>query len=249
MKFLFVGDVHNKKFIFDDVKKLDTKYNFDRIIFLGDYVDDWNTDNHNSLEILNIVFSLKDSDRAKYTFLLGNHELSYLDPLYKCSGHRYNLEDVMKNQLIEHINDFDLFTSVLCGENNYICTHAGLNNGFINKFLDGENFISKLELMNKNKLNYLDIISKCSYLRGGIDEFSSFLWCDLREHEYFRLQQQYAPYQIVGHTPVNKIRTISSDYINNIYFNDTHSTNSNGDFIGDNSYLIWNDTCFTVIKV
>ena len=36
MRALFVGDVHNHSYIFEDVKKLDDKYHFDRIIFTGD---------------------------------------------------------------------------------------------------------------------------------------------------------------------------------------------------------------------
>ena len=34
MKYLFVGDIHNHKYIFDDIDRLDHKYNFDKIIFL-----------------------------------------------------------------------------------------------------------------------------------------------------------------------------------------------------------------------
>ena len=33
MKYLFVGDVHNHKYMFEDIKRLDDKYNFDRIIY------------------------------------------------------------------------------------------------------------------------------------------------------------------------------------------------------------------------
>ena len=62
MKVLFVGDVHNHQYIFDDVTRLDKIYNFDRVIFLGDYVDDWMTDNNDSLKTLNKVIELKKSN-------------------------------------------------------------------------------------------------------------------------------------------------------------------------------------------
>ena len=78
MKVLFVGDVHNHSYMFQEIEKLDKLHNFDKVIFLGDYVDDWSTDNHNSLSTLDTVINLKNSNREKYTFLLGNHELSYL---------------------------------------------------------------------------------------------------------------------------------------------------------------------------
>ena len=60
MRALFVGDVHNHSYIFEDIKKLDDKYRFDRIIFTGDYVDDWITDNHQSLETLDSIINLTE---------------------------------------------------------------------------------------------------------------------------------------------------------------------------------------------
>ena len=38
MRALFVGDVHNHSYIFEDVKELDDKYHFDRIIFTGNCI-------------------------------------------------------------------------------------------------------------------------------------------------------------------------------------------------------------------
>ena len=239
MKVLFVGDVHNHTYIFDDVKRLDDKYNFDRVIFLGDYVDDWNTDNYKSLETLETLFKLKENNPNKYTLLIGNHELSYLG--YKCSGHQYELEDVMEMKLKEHIEDIDFYTSVRCDQNEYICTHAGLNNGYVDKILGGDNWKETLEDMNKNKLFNLQQLSMCSYLRGGRDEFSSFLWTDKREHAYYALQEKKVPYQIVGHTPVPNVQLIGG-----IFYCDTHSTYRDGSEYGDKSYLLWLDRGFII---
>ena len=138
MKALFVGDIHNHNYMFQDIETLDKKYNFDRIICMGDYVDDWNTDNHQSLETLERIFTLKSLDREKYTFLTGNHELSYLG--YKCSGHMTELEDVMNLKLEEHIDDLDFYTTIQCGNYEYVCTHAGINNGFAKEFLGGDKY-------------------------------------------------------------------------------------------------------------
>ena len=247
MKILFVGDVHNHKYIFDDIKRLDTQYNFDRIILFGDYVDDWNTDNHQSLETLEMVFNLKKENPDKYILLLGNHELSYLG--YKCSGHKYELEDVVENKLKENINYIDLCTSVYLDGKIYVCSHAGFTNGFIEELLKGDstyydyNLYYKLVEMNKNKLDNLEILSHCSYLRGGKDEVSSFLWCDIREHFDYSMIVPLIPYQIVGHTPV---KTVTEKY--SIYYIDTHSTYSDGTEYGDKSYLIWNEDKFEIIK-
>lgn len=240
MKALFVGDIHNHSYIFQDIEKLDNEYHFDRVIFMGDYVDDWNTDNHQSLETLDRIFTLKTIDPEKYTFLIGNHELSYLG--YKCSGHMTELEDVVEMKLNEHIDDLDFYTIVQCGDTEYVCTHAGITNGFALESLGGRNWKQFLGNMNQFKKMNLYPLSKCSYLRGGNDEFSSFLWCDRREHSYFSLEEPIVPYQIVGHTPV---KTVVKG--GNIFFIDTHSTYRDGSEYGDKSYLVWGDNEFKIV--
>lgn len=243
MKYLFVGDVHNHKYIFEDVHQLDEKYKFDKIVFVGDYVDDWKTDNHNSLETLNIVINLKNTNPDKYFFTLGNHELSYLG--YPCSGHKYELEDVVKNKLEENIDCFDCYKSIICGQNEFICTHAGLTYGYATTIL-GEDWKTVLDEFNANILKNLKLLTLCSNFRGGNSKYSSFLWSDIREHKYLRmLEEKYIPNQIIGHTPV---KSVYYDNEANHYFIDTHSTYSDGTPIGDKSYLMWNDTEFLVVN-
>lgn len=239
MKYLFVGDVHNHLNIFKDVEKLDKQWNFDRIIFFGDYVDDWNTNNHHSLETLDKVFELKYGNPNKYTFLLGNHELSYLG--YKCSGHQYELEDIMEVKLKENIDVFDLYTKVYTWDKgDFICTHAGLTNDFVENVLGGDEWKQTLQLMNKDILHNLKLLSMCSFRRGGNDRCSSFLWADRLEH--YEIEEPIIPNQIVGHSPVRNIT-----YNNGIYFIDTHSTYRDGSTYGDNSYLMWWEDEFKLI--
>lgn len=241
MKVLFVGDVHNHSYMFRDIDILDNEYHFDRIIFTGDYVDDWLTDNHQSLETLEIVIGLKRSNPEKYTFCLGNHELSYLG--HPCSGHRYELDDIMNMKLKDNINCFDLYTLVTLGDTDYVCTHAGINNDYVNHVLQGD-WKKELEELNKDILSNLYLTTMCSSLRGGQNSFSSFLWCDRREHIYFNeWKEPIIPYQIIGHTPVKFI-----NIIDNFKFIDTHSTYRDGSEYGDKSYLIWNDGEFIIRK-
>lgn len=243
MKALFVGDIHNHNYIFNDVERLDKEYNFDRIIFIGDYVDDWGTTNHESLKTLDKIFELKNSKPNKYTFLIGNHELSYLG--YKCAGHMTELEDVMEMKLKESIDLLDLYTSVQCGDEEYICTHAGITNTYIKNMLCGKDkWKEELEELNKHKLQCLYMLDLVSYTRGGSSSFSSFVWTDLREHLFYNQKEDpIIPYQIIGHTPV---KTIIDE--NGFIFIDTHSTYRSGDPYGDKSYLMWDEDIFRVIK-
>ena len=243
MKYLFVGDIHNHKYIFEDIQKLDRKYLFDRIVCLGDYVDDWKTSNADSIATLNILLKLKQAQPDKYILLIGNHELSYLG--FPCSGHDYNLEEVLELELKSNIELFNLSYVAKCGETDYLCTHAGITLNYLKYLEDKTNITDSnvLDELEKNKLASLPLLTVCSSARGGTHEFSSFVWCDLREHQYTSLiNGTIYPNQIVGHTPVNKIRLIDS-----IYYIDTHSTMPNGDHIGNQSYLIWDEDKFITI--
>lgn len=236
MKYLFVGDVHNHMYMFDDVERLDKHYNFDKIVFVGDYVDDWMTDNHHSLKTLDKVISLKRANPDKYIFTLGNHELSYLG--YKCAGHKYELEDVVELKLKENIDCFDIYAEVLCGENTFICSHAGFSNDFINKLLDGID--GWKDVLAGDILKKLYLLSLCSYTRGGASPFGSCLWTDRKEHLYYnRYEKPLLSHQIIGHTPVEKIM-----FNDSFIFIDTHSTYRDGTPFGIKSYLVWDDNKF-----
>lgn len=246
MNVLFVGDIHNHKYIFKDIEKIDKLYNLDKVICLGDYVDDWNTDNHQSLETLNTIFELKRNHPDKYVFIMGNHEFSYLG--HPCSGHQYELEEVVTQQLTDNIDLLDLFYSITLDNKEYVCTHAGLTNDFIyGKLGRNGKWKEALSDWNKDKLNHVNEIGYCSYLRGGINEYSSFVWADKKEHYYHnKCNNPIIPYQIIGHSPVT---TIVSDEDENYKFTfiDTHSTYRDGRMYGDMSYLLWNNDKFITL--
>lgn len=255
MKILFVGDIHNHQYIFEDIKRLDKEYNFDKIICLGDYVDDWDHNGKNSIESLNKVIKLKQSNLNKYIFCLGNHELSYLG--YPCSGHNYEYENQIKDLLITHINYFDLYAQVELDNKTYICTHAGIVNGYAlnsmqvysaNWSIDNKNvYNNSLETLakwNQNKEFALKLMSQCSYARGGSHPFGSFVWAD--KSEIMNLKEDLIiPYQIVGHSVVDNIKTRQNSK-ECVYFIDTHSTYPDGSKYGDKSYLMWDEDKFEI---
>lgn len=239
MKILFVGDVHTHLYMIRDVQLLDEQYNFDKIIFMGDYCDDWLSTGQNTIDTLNLMFKLKNSNPYKYTFLLGNHELSYLG--HPCSGHQYMYELEIEQLLRDNIDNIDIYTNVNIDNNNYVCSHAGFTDNFIQMEL-GSDYINTLNTWNKDKLNYLDHLALCSYYRGGTSSYSSFIWCD--KQELLLSNTKIMPLQIVGHTPVQTINTNE-----NIKFIDTHSTYRDGTPFGDKSYLIWNEKEFINVQV
>lgn len=246
MKVLFVGDIHNHLKVLDDIKRLDKEYNFDRVICMGDYVDDWNTNNHDSLKTLNKVFDLKKSNAEKYTLLIGNHELSYMG--FPCSGHMTELEDVMAQTLKENIDLLDYYTEVQLGDRTFVCTHAGLTNDYICQVLDTYgDWKPILDGFQEYKLINLPYLRYCSYRRGGRDLCSSFVWADRMEHlEKTTYEKPLVPYQIIGHSPVSTVCNMVGDGYE-YFFVDSHSTYRDGAPYGDNSYLMYDETQFKIL--
>lgn len=242
MKILFVGDVHNHMYMFKDIERLDSQYNFDRIIFLGDYVDDWMTNNDNSTETINKVIALKKSAPNKYTFTLGNHELSYLG--FPCSGHDYINDNLLRLLIIQNIDVFDLYTTVELADKTFYCSHAGFTNDYLINELQPENtkWEDNMWMLKNDILSRLELLVPCSYLRGGKYPYSSFVWADMRELMY-QQDELFFPNQIVGHTPVSKIYH-HTEHNADLYFLDTHSTYRDGTPFGNKSYLVWNDDRF-----
>lgn len=244
MKVLFVGDIHNHTYILDDIMNLDNKCNFNKIILFGDYIDDWNTDNHDSLRTLERVFNMKDMQPNKYILLIGNHELSYLG--YPCSGHKIDLEELVTLKLRENYGLLNLFTEIQLGNRNYICSHAGFSKPFIDEVLEDDWRESMLKIYGSS----LKPMTMCSRKRGGLDPYSSPLWTDRKEHmEFlnFNIVHNDTRYQIIGHSPVKSVanyNTGNADY----YFIDTHSTYMDGSEYGDKSYLTWNEDKFEIIN-
>lgn len=219
---------------------------FDKVIFLGDYIDGFVESDQDMLYCLEKVIELKKLYKDKIILLLANHEFSYLG--YPCSGHRFHIEDKINNILSENKHLFQICYAI----NDVIFSHAGLTNSWINKYLNhslddiyikknhDKNFeIQRLVSFINN--NLLDLSEVGRYRSNGTQTGSgSCIWVDKRELLEDNLLNCH---QVIGHTPVksiyiaakpqNKVRT------NYLVFTDTFSTYRDGTIYGDLSYLIF----------
>lgn len=96
---LAVGDIHTKTWIIDRVEKLADKY--DKIIFVGDYADDWGKEPLDTIETWRKLKDLYDKDTEKYAMVMGNHDFIYVNRTSSISG-GYN----HGTQLILNMPDF-----------------------------------------------------------------------------------------------------------------------------------------------
>src|SRR5580704_9577331 len=91
MKHLVIGDLHGK-----DCWK-DVNFNaYDKIVFIGDYVDHWNLADRVISRNLIRVIDLKKKHPDKVELLLGNHDVQYLHyPHFLCSGFRPEMQRLL----------------------------------------------------------------------------------------------------------------------------------------------------------
>lgn len=237
MKTLVCGDLHTKWHIFERVKELSKDY--DRVIFLGDYVDDWNTVPEASYNILTGVKELWESSPSKVSLLIGNHDLSeWIGTPFACSG--YN--KISHSLVSEFFTKFWEIFKLAEYEQGFVITHAGITEGWRNKYLsdcsDANQIVDKLNWAyrhwgeNDEAEKIFCGLSGVGFLRNGWD-IPSPIWTDINE-----LLQDPIPnlHQIVGHSPVYSVIDFHS-YGSDLWFCDTHSLYSDGRAIGDNSLL------------
>lgn len=197
MKVLTIGDLHEK-----DVWKTRVNQNdWDVCVFIGDYVDSWTHDDTTCINNLRDIIAFKQSDPDSIFLLLGNHEISYMDTAYRCSGFQPSMYLAINDILSREKDLFQVAFQV----DNYLFTHAGVTKKWyvhsqdIIEDFSGYNLAETLNnIHNSSKQPILHTVGK---LRGG-HGFGGITWADKTE-----LMEGPLPdyHQIVGHTPVPNI--------------------------------------------
>lgn len=235
------------------------------IIFLGDYVDkreqieyppqQQDPNDYNDLLCdLNYFVDWYKEKKSKYniTCLVGNHDWSYISKRLPTQQTLTYIADEVK-MMFDQL-DLRLVANAHHKADNikviqYICSHAGLNQTWVNNFFPMMNKRSPYMQIdeintafdyvykhardyednpNKCGLNMLEIISK---YRGGYDNFSSPIWCDMREL-FLDIPRSFN--QIIGHTNVKHPHNIlngtgyTDSFKRSIYACDTSNTGKCG---------------------
>ena len=225
-KILVCGDVHCKKEVVDQALKLYQENNCDKLIFIGDYTDDWNDTVDQNLEILDYLFHLKHIMGDKLVLLFGNHDISnWIGAEFKCSGFTNIKHEQLKFSYESAKYDFKMAHA----ENGFLITHAGVCTPWLEFFLKAtENKKIDDEYLTKPE-KVADLLNQYQFKLSLFYPEDSPLW--LRPTE----KVDYPPFkQIVGHTPTALIEKFRK----NIIYVDTHSTTSNGKRLGNGSFLL-----------
>ncbi len=200
-KTIIISDIHND---YLTAEKIIKKENPDKIVFLGDYFDDFDDTVHDAE---NTAKWLKKSSLQKSRIhLIGNHDISYMtdNPNIKCTGYTTDKHRIIKKH---HITWSKLLIHYWL-DNNWLCTHAGLTNDFFKqqKMQKSDSIqkvlgFSKKDLEKIDDKNYTHSFFQAGFFRGGSNMVGGPLWCDYDEFaDIPRINQ------IFGHTKGDVIR-------------------------------------------
>jgi len=186
VKTLIIPDIHTR---FDVAESFIDKERPDDVVFLGDYFDTFD----DTLEITEkTALWLKDSLKKRNRIhLLGNHDLSYKDTRFACSGFSEEKLIILKKVKMDLTK-----LQHYCWVGDWLCTHAGLSNEFYQAYKNNEDesvndFLSRHCSDPQLQLRLYD----CGPSRGGQDDYGGIVWCD-----YFDFIDIPKTKQIFGHT-------------------------------------------------
>jgi hypothetical protein len=202
MKTMCIGDIHGR-----DYWKAFPVNEFDKVIFLGDYVDAYDKKDEQIIKNLQDILQYKRDNMEKCILLIGNHDLQYMFSVqsHGCSGYRPSYY-----HMLHHIfqTDKNLFLPAY-QEGKYLFTHAGVTSIWWKKFLmksDREVIEHDMEIADHiceafpTTIELFDV----GHYRGGWCKSGGPFWADRSESTAYLLPNYD---QIVGHTPVKEIGT------------------------------------------
>jgi len=129
LKLLCVGDIHTKKWIIEEVKKLIPKY--DAVVFVGDYADDWGGDGLESIETWHELYMLQQTFPDKVKMVLGNHDFIYVNrtPTLQ-SGYNTITQLAINSPANNYLRTWLLSLPITHEEDGIMFSHAGIAKGW-----------------------------------------------------------------------------------------------------------------------
>lgn len=129
MKILAVGDVHTKTWIIDEIEKLVGDY--DHIVFLGDYADNFNTSATQSIATWYALKAFMESSSTVHA-VLGNHDYAYIhsEVAGRSSGWNTATFTLLNAPENKKLKDWLLTLPVIFQLDGITFSHAGVTEGW-----------------------------------------------------------------------------------------------------------------------
>ena len=246
-KILSIGDIHGrdiwKQVIFgykdryDSWKKSDSKESyelpFDKIIFIGDYVDSYDIEPNEVINNLKEIVEFKLSFPERVVLLLGNHDIPYILPGNMCSGHDYANHIDIAEIFSKNLSLFQIIHTHQTDDANYLWIHAGISKSWLNEaisyvqstsnpfhdeFIEDDFQLYNIAVLIEKMWTYrLFPLFEVSSVSRGYDAHSGPFW--VRPEQL--LPDTITGFnQIVGHTRQKRINTQRIDESTSVTFID-----------------------------
>lgn len=229
----------------DDMRSedFDNYVDYDKIIFIGDYVDSFTVGNAEMKKNLEDIILFKQACPDKVVLLLGNHDIQYIIKNAICSGYRPEMQHDFYKIFMDNI---ELFTFAYEGFNkdgeSWLWTHAGVTSGWykelrkelydpnhrfaeIIKERDPQTIADEINLAWELRLPVLYNVDASS---GGYEMWAGPAWVRPRVLNAYPID---GVSQIVGHTPQAAIwrNEIDGTSVVHVYIDCLEHGGDNGD--------------------
>ena len=190
---------------------------YDKIIFVGDYVDSFDMSNKVIIRNLKDIIFFKRMLSDKVVLLLGNHDVQYIVQNEICSGYRGEMRPDLSNLFNDNKDIFQLAYQENSEKGIHLWTHAGVTREWL-RDTKREIFSPKYRLYpiieeyeNSDIADLLNILWEIRNDRifnidahsGGFDLWAGPIWVRPDILNHFHIE---GVNQIVGHTPHKALR-------------------------------------------
>ena len=218
-KTLTVGDLHGKDVWRQALGRLDE---FDYLIIHCDLLDSFTITRKQQLQNLKDIIYAKKQNPDKIKLILGNHDNCYIfyqtqyQDATQCSGFSSNFAGDVRQLYYHNIECFQSAFQI----GNTLWTHAGMcqwiwDHIFCPEYKDKD--MSVADFINKLYIENTGLLLHVGKRRGGACQHGNIFWEDLRDLTEDLLKGYN---QIVGHTHVKEIYTITNEDGNFTIFTD-----------------------------
>ena len=199
MRIIAMGDLHGR----NDWKKIVSKNDFDKIVFIGDYFDTFEPITPlEQMQNFRSIVEYKKKNIEKVVLLVGNHDYHYLrsvdesysgfQPLYKAS-----FGDLLHNA----INLYWMQACVI--EDNFLFSHAGITKTWVaQNNIDVNDLEQSVNDLFRYKPGSFAFTQGENYSPDGDDICQGPLWVRPKSLLKDKVEGYF---QIVGHTTLSKL--------------------------------------------
>jgi hypothetical protein len=223
-------------------KEFDNYINYDKIIFVGDYVDSFTVGNAEMKKNLEDIILFKRACPEKVVLLLGNHDIQYIVKNEICSGYRPEMLHDFYKLYTDNIELFSFaYEEYDKDGKTWLWTHAGVSSGWykelrkelfspnhrfaeIIKERDPQTIAEEINLAWELRMHVLYNVDVSS---GGYELWAGPIW--VRPHVLNDYPLDGVS-QIVGHTPQAAIwRNAVNETVEHVYIDCLEHGGHNGD--------------------